>query len=140
MPKPHGIHRQFHAAPGRHDHHGQGIVTTAHLLEQLETFLPRSGVAGVIQVHQQQVPGTSAQLIEDSDRCGDELQRVVVLRQKKAKRLENVGLIVGNQNPRTRIPRTMRIQAPSLATLTYYTPRQRVSDFDRLEEQTGTGQ
>ncbi len=52
---PHRLDRHLDAAPGGHHHHRQVRLEAAQAVEQLEAFAARGGVAGVVEVHQQDV-------------------------------------------------------------------------------------
>ena len=51
----HGLHRKLHAAPGSHHHDRHFAVHGLHTREQIHAFLSGSGIALVIEVHQDNV-------------------------------------------------------------------------------------
>jgi hypothetical protein len=63
---PHRLNRQLYAPPSGHDHHGEGRVHLLNPGEKIKPFLPRGGVAGVVQVHQDGVEVPHFQGIDDA--------------------------------------------------------------------------
>ncbi len=59
-PAAHGFHRQIDTAPCGHHHHRGGIALSIQAGQQVEPFFARSGVAGVIEVGQDEVESLCA--------------------------------------------------------------------------------
>ena len=74
--------------------------------EQVQAFLARGGVAGVVQVHQDDVELVRLQAAQDPGGRGSGFDRVSLRLQKQAQGLEDVRLIVGHKNARQREHRT----------------------------------
>ena len=53
-PEFHRLDREIDRRPGGHDHDRQRVIERLDARNDLETFLPRGGVAGVIQVHHEE--------------------------------------------------------------------------------------
>ena len=65
---------------------------------QLQTFAPGGRVAAIVQIHQQQVERTLAQAFEHRVGRADELGLVTLACEEPPERLEDVGLIVGDED------------------------------------------
>ena len=96
----HRLHRQLDARPGGHHHDRQGGVEGADLGQQLEAFLARGGVAGVVEVHQQGVELLLLHGVEDLGRRGGGLDLVPLPLEQEAKGFANVFLVVGDEHAR----------------------------------------
>ncbi len=96
----HGFHRQAHRAPGGHHDHRQHGVDGADARKQVQPFLPRRGVARVVQIHDHDVE--IARFKRRNNRRGrsDRVDLIAFALQQQAQRFQNVGLIVGDQNAR----------------------------------------
>ena len=99
----HGLDGKVRAPPRRHDHDRQRVVHRLDLLEQIQAFVSGSRVAGVVQIHQEQVEGTLAQSFQNSRGRICSLGLMTVSLEQQAQGLHDVRLIVGNQRARSRL-------------------------------------
>ena len=99
-PRAHGLDRQFHRAPGRHDHHRQGGIERLDAVQQVEPFLAGGGIAGVVQVHQDDVEIARFHGVDHGRGRGGGFGAVAFAFDQEAEGFENVGLVVGNQDAR----------------------------------------
>ena len=96
----HRFHRKIHRSPaGHHDDREQAVVLL-HAREQIDPLASRGGVAGVVEIHQEQVVRAARDGIDDRVRRRDGVHDDAFAFEQKAKRIEQIGLIVGNQNAR----------------------------------------
>ncbi len=99
----HGLHRALHAAPRRHHHDGKGGVHRVDAGQQVQPFLPRGGVAGVVQVQQQRVERLLGHGGGHRGRRGGGCDLEPLAAQQEPERLQDVGAVVGDQNARGRV-------------------------------------
>ncbi len=78
---------------------GMRRIVRAHLRDQLEPLSPGRRIAGIVQIHQEQIERPFAQPLEDGVGGADEFRLVAFSGQQPAKRFEHIGLIVGNEHP-----------------------------------------
>jgi hypothetical protein len=97
---PHGFHGQVHRAPRRHHHHRNGRVDLLDLLQQVEPFGARRGVARVVQVDQHAVVVALPERGQDGGRRLDGVDQVAVRLEQQAERFEDVALVVGDEEAR----------------------------------------
>ena len=62
----HRFHRQIDVAPGGHHHHRHGVALRFQAGQQVHAFLAGGGVAGVVQVGEDQVEGAAARRFRSS--------------------------------------------------------------------------
>ena len=99
-PAPHRLHRAVHAAPRGHHDDGQVGIHRLELAQEVESFTPRRGVAGVVEVHQHcvEVAGVEARQDGRGRRRGLHLEALAL--EQQAERLEDVFLVVGDEDAR----------------------------------------
>ena len=108
----HRFDRCFDAAPTSHDNYRQQTIALVDLAEEFETFTPRRRIAGVIQIHEEQVVVPDAQSIAHFlDRAGG-VGLEARTAQQQAKRGDHVGLVRRQSAPAARL----RHQSTSSAT------------------------
>ncbi len=93
----HRFHHQVHAAPRGHHDHRQCAVHGGDAIQQVQTFLARSGVTGVIQVHQQDVVVLGFEGAEDAAGRSRRVDLEAFALQQQAERFQHVVLIVGDE-------------------------------------------
>jgi len=104
-PATHGLHRQLDAAPGGHDHDGQGAVDLLDLEQKVKALLSRGAAANVVQVQQRDVEVMLGHSAKNLRRRAGRLDPVALGLQQQTQRPQHIGLVVTNQNPRTAISR-----------------------------------
>jgi hypothetical protein len=99
----HGLDRDVHGAPRRQDHHRQRFVGGVDALQQIEALGARSGVARVVEVHQDDVVVLQLQRPQQLLRRRGGVDDVALGLQQQPQRLDDVGLIVGEEQACRRI-------------------------------------
>src|SRR5690606_2916352 len=94
---PHRLDRTLDRAPRRHYHDRQRRVQLLEARQQLEAFAPRRGVARIVQVDQQRIEVALLYRLQYTRRRCGRLHLVVLRLQQDAERLEDIGLVVGDQ-------------------------------------------
>jgi hypothetical protein len=96
----HRLDRCVDAAPAGHDDDGEQRILLAHFLEQLESFTSGRRIAGVVEVHQQQIVGaaieTGTHLLHRAGGVGLEAG----IAKQEPQRGDHVGLVVGHEHAR----------------------------------------
>src|SRR3954465_3937467 len=85
---------QVDVAPGRHHDHRESRIHLLDARQQVEALLPRGGVAGVIQVNQQDIIVTLAQRFQNQLRRAHTLHLHGLRLEQKLYGLEFFGFIV----------------------------------------------
>jgi hypothetical protein len=105
-PPAHGLDRQPHVAPGRHHDYRNAAIEGHNLGEQVQAFLTRGGIAGVVQINQHGIIEVAGESFPH--RCWG--LRGVNFKALRAKqqfdRFENVRLIVSRKNAASLLPVT----------------------------------
>ena len=96
----HSFHRQVHAAPSRHHDHRQRAIQALQAVEQIETFLARGGIPGVVQVHDHGVEVARFHGLQNAGRRVDGLGLIALSLNQEAQGFQHVRLVVGDQDPR----------------------------------------
>src|SRR5207245_6332898 len=89
--------------PRRHPHARTRTIERLDFRDDFQSFLSRSGVAGVIQAHHQQRGITLLQGIENSAYRSDGLSLMPLAFEQNPKRFQHIALIIGNKNPAHRL-------------------------------------
>jgi len=97
---PHRFDRRFDAAPTGHGDDRQELIARVHLAEQVQPFTPRRGVAGVVEIHEEQVVVLRAQPVAHLLHRARGIGVEPVAAQQQPQRGNDVGLIVGDEHPR----------------------------------------
>ena len=95
----HRLDREIDRRPRRHHHDRQRAVERLDFRNDFETFLARSRVARVIQVHHQQRVIALLKRVENSADRRDRLGLMAFALEQNAQRFQHIALVVGNQNP-----------------------------------------
>ena len=95
----HGFDGQVHAAPGRHHDHRQGSIEGLEAVEQVQTFLARGGIPGVVQVHHHGVEVARFDGFQDTGGRIDRLGLIALSLDQEAEGFQHVRLVVGDQDP-----------------------------------------
>ena len=98
----HRLDGDVDAAPGGHHHRRQRRVHGPHGVQEVEAFLARGRVAGVVQVHQEDVELLVLERGDDAGRRGGGVDQVALGLEQQPQRLEHVGLVVGDEQPARR--------------------------------------
>ncbi len=96
---PHGFDGQVHAAPRGHHDHRRMAALRFQAGEQVETFFSGGGVAGVVEVRQDEIERLRARGLQQRPRRIHGARLVPVSLQKQAHGLQHIGLVVAYQNP-----------------------------------------
>jgi hypothetical protein len=94
----HGLDGAIDAAPGRHHEDRKGRIALVDLLQQVETFAARRGVAGVVHVDEHEVEVALPQRAQHSPGRGGGLDRVALGLEQQAERLDDVRLVIRDQD------------------------------------------
>jgi hypothetical protein len=97
-PAAHRLHGNVDRAPGRHHDHRQRGIDRPDAREQVETLAARCRVACVIEVHEDDIELAVFDGVDRADRGGRRFEFPPFGLQQEAKRLEHIGLVVGNQD------------------------------------------
>jgi hypothetical protein len=94
----HRFHGQIDTAPGRHHNHRRRIALRFQAGQQIEPFRAGGGIAGVVEVGQNQVEGLAAHRAQERSRRihGDRLAALPL--EQEAERFQYIGLIVTDQH------------------------------------------
>jgi hypothetical protein len=102
-PAAHRFDREIDAAPPGHYDHRQQPIDLLHPREQIDPFAARRGVAGVIQIHQDQIERPRAQRRDRGVGRGHGVVLDPLPLEQETQRVEQVGLVVGDQDPRRHV-------------------------------------
>jgi hypothetical protein len=94
----HGLDREFNVRPRGHDNDGNGVVEADNFGKQVEPFLPRGRVSGVVQVDEQGIVEPCGQRIANQRGGSRGLHFISLRTQQEFESFENVLLIVGGQD------------------------------------------
>ncbi len=98
----HRLDREIDRAPRGHDDDGHGRVELLQAREQREAFFTRRGVARVVQVDQRDVEIARVDGRQDAGGRRRRFDVAAFRLEQQPQRLEDVGLVVGDENPRLR--------------------------------------
>ena len=96
----HGLDCQFHRAPGGHDDDRHRRVERLELREEREAFESRRRVPRVVEVDQRDVEVARVDGGQHAGGGGGGVDLAPLRLQQQAQRLKDVGLVVGQQDPR----------------------------------------
>jgi hypothetical protein len=99
-PATHRRNRDVDAPPRRHHHHGEGGVDRLELRQQVHALAAGGRVAGVVEVHEDDVDLPRFDGGEHGGRRVGRLEEEALRLEQEAQRLEDVGLIVGGEDAR----------------------------------------
>ena len=122
----HRLDRDLDAAPGGHDDDRQRRIEALGPREQVQAFFARRRVARVVEIDQGDVELTRLDRRQHTGRRRRRLELKSLRLQQQAQRLEDVGLVVGDEDSRlTRahgMPRVLRrvARAPGLARVVIF--------------------
>jgi len=100
---PHRFDGEIDAAPAGHDDDGQEPIVILHARQEVDPFAPRRRVAGVIEIHQDEIERARAQRRDRRLGRGDRVVFDPRAFEQETQRVQQVGLIVGDQDPRRRV-------------------------------------
>ncbi len=86
--------------PSGHNHNRRHALHRLQPRQQIQSLAAGSGVARVIQVHQQEIEFAALERLQQIRRRGSRFGGIAVAFQQQAQGPQHVGLIVGNQNSR----------------------------------------
>lgn len=92
----HRFHRDFDAAPRRHDDDREVAIDFANRFDKRQAFIAAGGIACVIQIEQSQIELPRANGVNNGRRRTSKFNQETFVAQSKAKRFANVRLIVCN--------------------------------------------
>jgi hypothetical protein len=95
-----GLDRALDAAPCGHDDDGEGGVELAQAREEVHALAARGGVARVVEIEQADVEVLGLAQGEDGGGGGRRAHVEAVGAGEHAHRLEDIGLVIGDQEPR----------------------------------------
>jgi len=96
----HGFDGDADRGPAGHHDDGRDVRERPEMGEQIETFAAGSGVARVVQVHEQQIEFAKGDDFEKLGRGADSLGGVAVAFEQERESTLHVGLVVGDQDAR----------------------------------------
>ena len=114
---PHRLDREIDAAPAGHDDHREQAVELLDARQQVDPFTPRGRVAGVVQIHQHQIERARLERVHRRvGRCHRVVLDALTL-EKELQRVEQIGLIVRDQDPRRHVAGNRHAGAPQVHNL-----------------------
>ena len=99
---------ELHVAPGGHDHHGQRLIESVDLRQQIQPFASGGRVARVVEIHQEEIEILGFEGLDHRPRRDGGVDLVPLPLEQEAERLQDVRFVVSDQGARDPRPRHIR--------------------------------
>jgi preprotein translocase subunit YajC len=94
-----GFDGEVDVAPGSHDDDWQAAIELLNAGEEIEALLAGGGIAGVVEVDEQDVVVDVGESLKEQLGRADAVYADALRREQQLDSLEDVGLIVGDEDP-----------------------------------------
>jgi hypothetical protein len=94
----HGLDGQPDGSPAGHHNDRRQVFVLLQQGEQVQTFLAGGGIAGIVQIHQQEIEFIVGKCFQQIRSRGHALGRITVAFQQQAQGVENILLVIGNED------------------------------------------